>query len=136
VLLAALGRAAGIPTRLGFADVRNHKIPEHMREMMGTDLFVYHGYVEFHLDGQWVKATPAFDAEATRRAGILPVELDGSNDAMLHPVDPEGHPFIEYVRDRGSFTDLPMDDIARTLLEVYGAAMAEHVRRRRERGKD
>src|ERR1051325_11033037 len=27
VLLCALARASGIPTRLGFADVRNHRIP-------------------------------------------------------------------------------------------------------------
>lgn len=35
VLLAALARAAGIPARLSFVDVRNHKSPPKMREMMG-----------------------------------------------------------------------------------------------------
>ncbi len=119
VLLAALGRAAGIPTRLGFADVRNHKIPDKLRELMGTDLFVFHGFVEFYLDGRWVKATPAFDERASSKAGVLPVTLDGTNDAMLHPVDPEGHPFIEYVRSRGTFVDLPLDELRRTLIETY-----------------
>jgi transglutaminase-like putative cysteine protease len=121
VLLAALGRAAGIPTRLGFADVRNHKVPEAMRELMGTDLFVFHGYVEFYLGGAWVKATPAFDARTSQKVGVLPVTLDGSNDAMFHPVDPEGHPFIEYVRDRGSFDDLPLEELRRTFVETYPA---------------
>jgi len=125
VLLAALGRAAGIPTRLGFADVRNHKTPAHLREAMGTDLYVFHGFVEFYLDGAWVKATPAFDAAASRKAGILPVQLDGSNDAMLHPVDPQGHPFIEYVRERGSYADLPMDEIREALHETYGFEIVE-----------
>ncbi|MFC1609585.1 transglutaminase family protein [Myxococcota bacterium] len=120
VLLAALGRAAGIPTRLGFADVRNHKIPERMLDFMGTDLFAFHGYVEFHLAGQWVKATPAFDQETSRRAGALLVELDGTHDAMLHPVDPEGHPHIEYIRNRGSFADLPLEELQQTFREVYG----------------
>jgi transglutaminase-like putative cysteine protease len=124
VLLAALARAAGIPSRLGFADVRNHKTPDWLREIMGTDLFVFHGYVELYLDGGWVKATPAFDAQSSRRAGALVVELDGTNDAMLHPVDPEGHPYIEYVQNRGWFADLPLDEIQRTFLETYPTAAA------------
>ena len=119
VLLAALARAAGIPTRLGFADVRNHKTPEHMRQMMGTDLFVFHGFVEFWLDERWLKAAPTFDREATRRAGALLVELDGTGDAVLHPVDPEGHPHIEYLRSRGAYADLPLEEIRRTFVEVY-----------------
>ena len=121
VLLAALGRAVGIPARLGFADVRNHKTPEWMLELMGTDLFVFHGYTEFYLDGGWLKATPAFDRASAAKAGALLVELDGSNDAMLHPVDPEGHPYIEYIRSRGSYADVPVDEIQKTFLEVYGA---------------
>lgn len=119
VLLTALGRAAGIPSRLGFADVRNHQVPERMKRMMGTDLFVYHGYVEFYLDGKWVKATPAFDRESASKAGALLVELDGTNDAMLHPVDPQGHPYIEYIQNRGSFADLPLDDLRETILSTY-----------------
>ncbi|MBN1771938.1 MAG: transglutaminase domain-containing protein, partial [Deltaproteobacteria bacterium] len=119
VLLAALARAAGIPARLGFADVRNHQSPAWLREAMGTDVFLFHGYVEFFLDGHWFKATPAFDAAAARKAGVLPVTLDGTHDAMLQPVDPRGHPYIEYLRDRGSFADLPMDEIERSFREFY-----------------
>jgi len=119
VLLTALCRALGIPTRLCFADVKNHKIPPRMKEMMGTDLFVFHGYVELQIDGQWVKAAPTFDPKAAEKAGTLPVELDGEHDAMLHPVDPAGQPYIEYVRDRGPYDDVPFDEIRRTFLEVY-----------------
>ena len=39
-LLAAACRAAGIPTRLGYADVRNHLSTERMRQTMKTDVFV------------------------------------------------------------------------------------------------
>lgn len=119
VLLAALARAVGIPARLGFADVINHQSPPRLRAVMGTNLFVYHGFVELFLGGRWVKATPAFDAETSRKAGVLPVALDGDNDAMLHPVDPEGHPYIEYVRSRGSHADLPFDDIRAAIVETY-----------------
>jgi len=119
VLLAALARAAGIPARLGFADVRNHQSPVWLREAMGTDVFLFHGYVEFFLDGRWVKATPAFDAHSSQKAGVLPVTLDGTNDAMLQPVDPRGHPYIEYLRDRGSFADLPIEELERSFREFY-----------------
>ena len=119
VLLAALARAAGIPARLGFADVRNHQIPERLRRLMGTDLFVFHGYVELRLGDRWVKATPAFDPETTRKSNALPVELDGENDAMMHPVDPEGHPHITYVRDRGNFQDLPYEELWETIKATY-----------------
>jgi len=121
VLLAALGRAAGIPCRLGFADVRNHKTPRHLLEIMGTNLYVFHGYVELFLDCHIVNATPPFDPDSTRKAGALLVELDGTNDAMLHPVDPQGHPFIEYVRYRGSFVDLPYDELQQAFLETYAS---------------
>lgn len=124
VLLAALGRAAGIPSRLGFADVRNHKTPDKLRAIMNTDLFVFHGYVEFFLGKQWVKATPAFDPETTRKANALPVVLDGTNDAMLHPVDPEGHPHIEYIRDRGPYSDLPIGEIQTSFAKVYASLAA------------
>jgi transglutaminase-like putative cysteine protease len=120
VLLAALARSAGIPARLGFADVRNHKTPPWMHKLMGTNLFLFHGYVELYLDGSWLKAAPAFDPGAAARAGALLVELDGTSDAMLHPVDPEGHPYIEYVRDRGWYADVPVAEIQTAFRDVYG----------------
>lgn len=119
VVLASLARAVGIPSRLAFADVRNHQSPAWMREVMGTDVFIFHGYVEFLLGDRWVKATPAFDEGSARRAGVLPVELDGTHDAMLHPVDPRGHPYIEYLRDRGSYADLPYEEIEQAFREHY-----------------
>src|SRR5512136_237384 len=44
-LLCALGRACSIPTRIGFADVRNHLATKQLIKFMGSDLFVYHGFV-------------------------------------------------------------------------------------------
>jgi transglutaminase-like putative cysteine protease len=63
VLLAACCRAAGIPARLGFADVRNHLTTQRMRDHMKTDVFFWHGYTSIFLEGVWVKATPAFNIE-------------------------------------------------------------------------
>src|SRR3954469_15954034 len=60
ILLTAGARAAGIPARIGFADVRNHLQSQRLRERMGTDLFVYHGYVALHVNDTWLKVSPAF----------------------------------------------------------------------------
>ena len=73
VLLCAAARAVGLAARLGFADVRNHLNSPKLRERLGgTDLFVWHGYTEFLLDGHWVKVTSAFNIELCERFGVLP----------------------------------------------------------------
>ena len=86
-LLTAACRAAGIPARMGFADVKNHLSTERMRETMKTDLFIWHGYTDIWLDGAWRKATPAFNIELCERFGLLPLEFDGENDSIYlsHP---------------------------------------------------
>ena len=122
-LLAAACRAAGIPARLGFADVRNHLSTERMRETMKTDLFVWHGYTDMWIDGAWRKATPAFNLELCQRFGLLPLEFDGVHDSIYHPFDLSGHRHMEYVHQRGSFDDLPLDRILASFKEVYGGTL-------------
>lgn len=119
-LLAAVCRAAGIPARLGFADVRNHLSTERMRQTMKTDLFVWHGYTDIWIDGAWRKATPAFNLALCERFGLLPLEFDGLHDSIYHPFDRSGQRHMEYVHQRGSFDDLPLAQILKTFAEVYG----------------
>ena len=109
VLLAAVGRQQGIPCRLGFADVTNHLSTERLRKMMGTDLFIYHGYTEMYLSDKWVKATPAFNLSLCNRFNVLPLEFDGTCDSIFHEFDALGQRHMEYVRDHGPFADLPFD---------------------------
>jgi transglutaminase-like putative cysteine protease len=124
VLLTAAARAAGIPARAGFADVRNHlNTPRLRARMNGADLFVYHGYTALYLDGRWVKATPAFNAELCARFGVDPITFDGRTDALMHPYDGNGDQYMEYVRDRGQHTDLPFDALMSTFREYYGEGM-------------
>ena len=118
-LLAAAARAAGIPARVGYADVRNHLSTERMRQTMKTDLFVWHGYTELWLDGRWVKATPAFNIELCDRFGLLPLEFDGVNDSLYHPYDKSGARHMEYVRDHGAFDDMPLARIVEDFRRVY-----------------
>jgi transglutaminase-like putative cysteine protease len=124
VLLAAAARALGIPARLGFADVRNHLTTERMRRAMGTDLFVFHGYTAFHLDARWVKATPAFNRTLCERFDVAPLEFDGRHDSLFQQADRRGNRYMEYVRDRGQFADLPLDEIRRAFAEHYPALAA------------
>ena len=119
VLLAAVARAVELPCRLGFADVRNHLTTKRLRDLMGTDVFVYHGYVELYLDGKWVKATPAFDRFLCERFKVQPLEFDGKSDSIFHPFDAEGRRHMEYLRDRGRFADLPFERVAQTFEEYY-----------------
>lgn len=107
VLLTAAARAAGIPARLGFADVRNHLQSERLRAAMGTDLFVYHGYSVVFVAGRWLKASPAFNRELCARFGVPPLDFDGTRDALLHAWSGAGEQYMEYVRDHGTFSDLP-----------------------------
>ena len=123
VLLVAACRHADVPARLGFSDVRNHLQPPGLADRMGTDVFVWHGYALLWLDGAWRKASPAFNRELCARFGTAPLDFDGRSDALLHAYDGEGRRHMEYVRHRGVYRDLPLDAIARTFADVYGAGL-------------
>lgn len=119
-LLCALGRAIGIPARLGFADVRNHLATKQLLAYLGNDLFSFHGFVEFYLEGQWVKATPAFNLELCRRHKVIPLEFDGQSDSIFHAYNREKKMFMEYVNDHGTFADVPVDLIVDGWRRAYG----------------
>jgi transglutaminase-like putative cysteine protease len=123
-LLAASSRAAGIPARLGFADVRNHLATERLRQAMKTDVFAWHGYADLWLDGAWRKATPAFNIELCEKFGLLPLEFDGVHDSIYHAFDRAGNRHMEYVRQRGTFNDLPLAEMVATFREIYANPMA------------
>lgn len=120
VLFVAGARAAGIPARLGFADVKNHLASPKLLERLGTDLFAFHGFGELWLDGRWVRATPTFDDVLCARLGVPPLDFDGTRDALFQPFDREGRAFMDYVRYRGTFQDLPFDEMRRVFDALYG----------------
>jgi transglutaminase-like putative cysteine protease len=98
ILLAAAARVVKIPSRLGFADVRNHLSSGRLRQLMQTDIFVFHGYTELFLENRWVKATPAFN---------------------LSLCDKAGKQHMEYLRDRGQFSDFPYKLMFETWKQYY-----------------
>ena len=116
-LLAACGRALGIPSRIGFADVNNHLNTPRLREMNGGDLMRWHAFTEFYLHGKWVKSTPAFNLELCTKFRVKPLEFNGIDDSIFHPFDVDQRKHMEYVNERGSFADVPFAAITATYKE-------------------
>jgi len=119
VVLTTLARAVGIPARLAFADIRNHLAPKELTELMGTNIFFYHGYSELWLSNKWVKATPAFNIEMCNKFDIKPVEFDGVKDAIFHERNERGELHIEYMKHHGTFADLPFKEITQAFTDKY-----------------
>jgi transglutaminase-like putative cysteine protease len=119
-LLCALGRACGIPSRVGFATVRNHLATKQLIDFLGSDLFAYHGFVEFYLERKWVKATPAFNSELCWRHNVPPLEFNGREDSLFQAYNLENQKFMEYVEFSGIYSDIPVDQIVAGWRKVYG----------------
>ena len=122
-LLTAAARAAGIPARPGYADVRNHLTSKRLKEQVG-DTFIWHSYTELKIDGKWVKCTPAFDKVLCARARIKPLDFDGVNDSLFHPFDQAGRRHMEYLQDRGAYADVPFDTILADFKTFYPKLVA------------
>jgi transglutaminase-like putative cysteine protease len=125
-LLTAVARAAGLQARVGFADVRNHLATPRLRALMGSDTFHYHGYTEFTFGGRRVKATPAFNLGLCQKFGVLPLEFDGRKDALFHPFDEAGRRHMEYLEDRGTYDDVPFEEIQAAMRAAYPRLFAEY----------
>jgi transglutaminase-like putative cysteine protease len=124
ILLTAALRAAGIPAAVGFADVRNHLNSPKLADLMGTDLFIYHGYVALWMKGRMIKVTPAFNSELCRRFGVRELIFDGEHDALFHEFDTSDHRHMEYVTDRGWFADPPIAQLLGEFRATYPRLVA------------
>jgi len=118
-LMAAVCRATGIPARVGYADAGRDMTTKRLAELMGSDMFFYHGYTDVWLDGRWVKATPAFNKELTDKFGLKPLDWDAVADSIYHPFDLSGRRHMEYLAYRGVFADIPFDEIRGAFRHYY-----------------
>jgi transglutaminase-like putative cysteine protease len=118
-LLAACSRVAGIPSRLGFANVKNHIGTVKLEEILKTNVLVFHGYTELYLNQGWVKVTPAFNQELCEKLNVSPLEFNGKEDSIFQEYDREGGKFMEYLYDYGNFPDIPYDLLIHELEKYY-----------------
>ncbi len=117
-ILAACARVVGIPSRLGFADVRNHISTKRIIDFLGSDVMPWHAYTELFLERKWVKATPAFNLGLCEKLNIKPLEFDGRNDSIFHPYTEDGTKHMEYLCDHGIYADVPLDKIIARFMEI------------------
>ena len=118
-LLAAAGRAVGIPSRLGFANVRNHIGVDKFMQALQTDVLVFHGYTELWVGDLWVKATPAFNKELCAKFNVAPLEWDGTEDSMFQEFNDSGEQYMEYLHWYGTFADVPRELLLKELAHHY-----------------
>jgi transglutaminase-like putative cysteine protease len=120
----ALARAAGVPARLGFADVTNHLATPKVLERMDGPVFAWHGYAEAFVRQRWLKVSPTFDAPLCTKMNVSPLEFDGTSDAHLQPFDSVGRTFMSYDKLHGTFHDVPAKFLAAEMVRLYPKAHA------------
>ncbi len=119
-LLCALARAKGIPARLGFADIRNHLLPDYLDQMVPDKVIYGHCFVEWLLNGRWVKATPSFDQRLSQERGWRLVEFSPDSDCLLPATDLAGRPHVEYLHYRGWRLGVPLEEFIQINVEKCG----------------
>lgn len=120
VLLAALARSAGIPSRLVFATIINHRVPRELLAQTGRDVIPSHGYAQLFLGTEWVNLTPAFDKELCEKSGVPVVDFDGYHDAILSPYDLSGNPYIEYIEKYNPQANFPYKWVRNRVMPIWG----------------
>ena len=104
-MFAALCRASGIPSRIGFQQLHCPDKPfmnEEVARIWGDRKLPWHSLGEAHLDGRWLKLDATIDKEfAARKGREYAREFDGENDI----------PSVEgpLIKDLPSHQDYPQD---------------------------
>jgi len=47
------------------------------------------------------------------------LDFDGKNDSLFHEFDQAGNKHMDYILERGTYTDVPMDEMLVTFKEMY-----------------
>ncbi|SMG08376.1 Transglutaminase-like superfamily protein [Marivirga sericea] len=118
-LFAAACRVIGVPSRLGFANVRNHIGTAKLEAVLQTDVLVFHGYAEIFLNNKWIKVTPVFNRELCEKLNVKPLEFDPKGDSIFQEYNEKGAKFMEYLHQYGHFEDIPYEFFMGELIKHY-----------------
>lgn len=110
VALAALARAAEIPSQIAFQHIRDIKLLNtRFASLLPDGLLAFHGLTVLWLNGAWRFADATLDRALVTRRGYRLVELCPDGDALLPATDLEGRPHFEFLQTFGPFPDLPYE---------------------------
>ncbi|ADR21018.1 hypothetical protein MATR_13520 [Marivirga tractuosa] len=118
-LFAAACRVIGVPSRLGFANVRNHLGTAKLEAVLQTDILVFHGYAEIYLNDKWIKVTPVFNRELCEKLNVKPLEFNPDGDSIFQEFNQKGGRFMEYLHQYGHFDDVPYNLFIEELIKHY-----------------
>lgn len=119
VLLCAAFRAAGLPSKMGYADVTNHIMSSKVLELLNGNMFYMHGFCRVFLKDKWIKVTPTFNASLCDKMKVEPLNFDGENDSLFQQFNIEGNKHMEYLQYYDEFEDVPYDYLTDLYLTNY-----------------
>jgi transglutaminase-like putative cysteine protease len=119
VLLAALGRAAEIPTAIVLCDMRDHALPEKVIRAIGTNVMYHHGLNAFHIDGAWLTVDASLDPKFLDKKRYPHTAFHGTADALLAATTTDGARAAEYVTFHGRYADLPFEQTTAAFTAGY-----------------
>lgn len=109
VLLAALARAAGIPSRVCLQHIRDFMLTERYTALLGGNELPYHGLTSICLNGRWQRLDATLDRALVERRGYRLVEFVAGVDCVLPATNLAGAPHFAVSKDLGCFADLPQE---------------------------
>jgi transglutaminase-like putative cysteine protease len=107
VVLAALLRAADVPSGVGFEDLLDHKIPPAYVELIGSQVLPFHGFTLVQVDGEWQRVDATLDRALCDRKNYRLVEFESGRDCLLPATDCEGQPHFEHLAELALSADVP-----------------------------
>lgn len=107
IVMASCARALNIPTKLGYAIVKNHIGVEKLTAYLKKPEIVFHGYLELFIEDKWVKCTPTFDQRVCRISKVTPLDWNAEEDSMFQEYEKDQQ-FMEYTHFYGTFEDVPL----------------------------
>ena len=108
VLLAALYRAAKLPSAICFQHIRDHKLLDsRFATLLPNGIITFHGLAAVWASGHWLRVDPSLDSGLVRIRGYRLTEFNGASEAVLPATDLNGQPHFDFLDQSGPFANFP-----------------------------